>query len=222
MSEVLDLFQVTHVQSLLNQQIVNTYTYVLTTYTSNVFAAATQLGQLWRSRFLQEDGLGFQCGVIVDNLASLEIRVQNLYNVNEFYAYLDGTAAGTSIQEPMPPFVAFSFRTPWLGPNIRRGFKRIAGVPENYGVTGVLSGGAVGALAGFTQVLNESLTLTADDETITFHPCVVKRVKYVTESGGDAYRMPENAQEGVFDIVQEWGLLPNVTTQNSRKIGYGA
>lgn len=221
MSEVLDLFLLTHQTQLLGQMCINTYTYVLTEQVGSPLPAAQSLRDAWRIRFLETDGAGFQCGSISDDLLSVLVRSQNLYNDLDYSEYLDGTAAGTSTAEPMPPWVTFSFRTPWLGPALRRGFKRIPGVGEGYGNSGIINAGNLANLANFSSVMNESLTVVSGDDSITFHPCVVKRIKYVTPNGKDAYRLPENAQEGVFDIVQGWQAETELTTQNSRKRGVG-
>lgn len=223
MSEVLDLFQLTHVQSLFGQQVVNVYTYVLSTNTFGASVnAAAQLQQLWRIKFLNTDTEAFKAGCFVEDLLSMSVRAVNLYNPLVYSEYLDGTPAGTFEGNAMPTYETFSLRTPWLGPTIRRGFKRLAGVPEAYGNGGVLNTTTRNQLATFADAMNSSMSEVVGADEITFHPCIVKRVKYVTEEGKIAYRMPENAQEGIFDIVQDWQELGTLTTQNSRKLGYGA
>ena len=222
MSDALDLFEVTHVMDWQGQQAVNTYTYVCLGSSDPSINGAAQLEQQWRTRFLMTDGMGFQCGAFQETLVSVLVRVKNLYNPAEFAEYLDGTTPGTAVGQPSSPYDAFSFRTPWLGSQIRRGFKRFPGVPETYGSGGVVQSAFVTLLGGMEDALNEVYTLTLGSETLSFSPCIVKRVKYVAPSGRDAYRLPENPTEGLFNDTTAWQLIPRLTTQNSRKIGYGA
>jgi len=222
MTDALDLFEVTHVMSWQGQQAVNTYSYVCLGSSDPSINGAAQLEQAWRINFLETDAVGFQCGAIQETLVSVLVRVKNLYNPAEFSEYLDGTTPGTAVGQPSSPYDAFSFRTPWLGSQIRRGFKRLPGVPETYGSGGVIQPAVVTLLEGFEAALNTVYNLTLGSETLVFSPCVIKRVKYVTPGGKDAYRMPENPSEGLFNDTTSWQLMPNLTTQNSRKFGYGA
>lgn len=78
--------------------------------------------------------------------------------------------------------------------------------------TSGLSTGAAKAAACLLYVTGAALGAKA------FRPCVVKRIKYETESGVFAYRLPINTAEKVIGTVLSAIVSAVVSTMVSRKV----
>lgn len=214
-----DLYLVTCQGVFRSQQIVNTYTYVQRLNETPLMPNAFSLAAAFELAFMGSAGIGLRNAWISNQTSWNSIRVQNLFSpVDYSEILLEAGTAGTATGEALPNYAAYSFRTGWLGGVVRRGFKRIAGVPITANNNGTVASAAVVTMEALGVIM--STTLNADDKD--FVPCVVKRIPYVTSEGNDAYRLPENAGEAVFVENVTFQLQTTLTTQNSRKIGRGA
>jgi hypothetical protein len=217
-----DIYQVVLNSTFMAQQMRNVFhfyqTFVMTDYEAaeNLAVAVTQ-------KLFPAANAGLRSTFIVSAVSYNGLDITNLYNDDIFINYTTGYpyVGGQGIQEAMPPFVAYELRSNRLRGDIRRGFKRFSGLPENYGQGGALDSGVrtlIQAQLGDPFADKWTAQATPDDE---WHLVVVKRIEYTTDKGNRAYRLPANQMEGDFFRPTEWDVQPRVTTQNSRKIGRG-
>jgi hypothetical protein len=220
--DVLDLYQVTTIATQNSSQIVNTYTYSCTASDGSFGSGAQYLANQWFQNFWGDTEGPFQGLLFVDDLRYDIVRAQNLFNPLDYYEILSAVYTGGSTGDPASQFLALSFRTPWLGPVIRRGQKRYGGLPEAAIANGQLHTSLVAAANDIKALLGTTLSFTDGPNSGSWAPCIVKRIPYTAPSGRTAYRLPTDLTEAVWDIVPEWGLNTLITSQNTRKVGRGA
>lgn len=123
-----------------------------------------------------------------------------------------GQRTGTA----MPLFVAWGFKSQRTRADIRAGFKRFGRLSEGDTSGELPSAGILTALNTLATVLSQQLLVTDGVSEFRAVPVIVKRVKYVTEEGNDAYRLPNSPLEYQFSRAENWDF-DKITTQNSRK-----
>lgn len=222
------------VNQLVNQQlVVNRWHYV----SQGTPAAVTlSFALLSASGFLEAPGIPrrFPTGTFAAQMQGLmtgssqfiSAYARDLYSNTDFYeAPYPSGVVGAAGGDTSATFVALGFRTNRVRTDVRRGMKRIAGIPETtFGDLGIVS---AGALAGIDALaVNMSAVLSYDDEgnTITFSPAVLGLVEYTTPKGKKAYkRYPtaalqlEHTATGVL-----WSPYTEARSQVSRQRGRGA
>lgn len=124
----------------------------------------------------------------------------------------DGTATG----DVMPRFVAFEFNCARTVANIRPGKKRVGAISEGMVTNGVLNPTFSSAVNDAAESLGGIFNTTVGGITYTFTPIIVKRVKYTTPGGGEAYRLPNGTDPFAYSLATTWNYQA-VSTQNSRK-----
>lgn len=129
-------------------------------------------------------------------------------------ASLDSVAGTATTADLISKFNAHSFRLQRARRDMRHGFKRIAGPTEGQYTNGIPASGMV-TLAG-TFMSNVCTVNWVNATHGTVRPVVVKRIKYVTPSGKDGYRLPTSDEELKFYAVTS-ASFHGLTTQNSRK-----
>lgn len=122
---------------------------------------------------------------------------------------------GTRPGAQMPRFVAWGFKSERTRADIRAGFKRFGLISETDTAGQVPSVDALAMLNGFATVLNQTLTVSDGVSSFNARPIIVKRVKYVTADGKDAYRLPNSPLEYQY-MFANWKFQA-ITTQSSRK-----
>jgi len=150
-----------------------------------------------------------------------ELTVEALYDVEDFYAIpypssQHGLAAGTA----MARYEAYPLRSNRVRTDVRRGFKRIAGVVEELvGVGGEIAPAQLEVLQDLADTLSAPLTYDDEGNTLTFTVAVLSFDEYTTPSGKPAYRpyptLSEQLDHAALGVV--WSAQPNTTTQNTRK-----
>lgn len=212
------VYLITMFSTLRSQQCVNTFTYEQTAAGTPDMNYAVNLAQAFETSVLAVDSPLRQAQFSVNNLIT-GLRVQNLFDPTDYTEVLySPVLAGTGGGDYFSPFISVSFRTQWLGGVVRRGFKRFQGVLETVSTNGTLTPAAITQLEPLGDKLSEVVAHLGAE----FSPCVVKRIKETDPiTGKVTYRLPENPTESVSVTGLVYVLQPELTTQNSRKIGRG-
>jgi len=158
-----------------------------------------------------------------DEVSFLSAEARELYSVTDFYeaAYSPPIVGINNATQATTPFNAYGLFTARVRTDIRRGFKRIAGVTEG----NVLDGGEVGAemlavLTSLADAMSEQLT----GATAVYSPAVISREKIVDpETGKVTYQLYEDEAEQeehtAFPLV--WAPYEFIRSQTSRQYGRG-
>jgi len=151
---------------------------------------------------------------------------RDLYSTTDFYeSPFATTTVGESGGEAYATFVAMGYRTNRVRTDVRRGMKRIVGIPENaFGDLGILAP-AFAATANLVAT-RMSDTLSYDDEgnTISFSPAVLGLTEYTTPAGNPAYRRYPTVTEQLAHTATGvlWTVYNEARSQTSRQRGRGA
>jgi len=151
---------------------------------------------------------------------------RDLYSTTDFYeAPFASTVVGEQGGEAYATFVAMGYRTNRVRTDVRRGMKRIVGVPElAFGDLGILNP-AFAATANLVAT-RMSDVLSYDDEgnTISFSPAVLGLTEYTTPAGNPAYRRYATVTEQLAHTATGvlWTTYAEARSQVSRQRGRGA
>lgn len=213
-----DIYEVTHVQVMQEQEVLNVYFYeqraAFVPLDGNI---AQSLANEWLETIVPEI-LACQSSDIL----SVEVRVRNLFDATDQGVAVDGSyGSGGTTMDSLPVFNAWGLQFNTDNAAVRPGAKRIGGIPESQQVDGVPIAGMVTSLNALGDVLAAPITgglIITDD--IMF-PVVVKRVR-TGSPGAYTYRLPETSGEAVVGTIIETLVKLYVTSQISRKIGFGS
>jgi len=215
-----DLWVLTLRGQLLNQDIVNVFTY----HCDEPFNATTDGASDLIDGFIINVMLGATSNGLAggNKAASLVYSEIEAYNLDEPTAFEIRLVnyVGSSADEQSPSFLAVGYSSNKPRRDIRRGQKRIAGLTENQCANNAL----IAAVQTEWQNVGNDMASVLPVGPLTgatFTPCVIKRVKYVASSGNDAYRFPEPGEPDTHYLVTEWQLKTAITSQVSRKVGHG-
>jgi hypothetical protein len=204
--------------------------------------ASTPVANNGSPTLLKAMGLNSDGTIVADSILAL---IQNFVNpsfvfqdltIKDIHSELDffegqfaADTAGDNTGATAPSFAAYSFRTNRGRGDIRRGFKRFAGVTEDS-----TTGNAVTDMATQTALQNaatafsQTLTGATPDTTLSFTPVVLGRQQYNKDTGeasttSGIYRFYPTAalQDAHYYAITAWNASLVVTTQNSRKQGRG-
>jgi hypothetical protein len=214
-----DVYAVTLFGEIRQQQTVNVFTYrQFGTEVGDLRSAEGLAQEFEQLMFATNSPLrGTQ---IISSMLWRGLRVQNLFDDTDYAESAFGTPySGSAVGDGLPPFATYSLRTPWLGGAVRRGFKRISGVPEASQGSGIITTNAQTAMNALGVLFGTNI----EYEGAIYAPVVVKRVKYIhPKSGRAVYRMPESLGETYAVAAPQWTVSPEVSTQNSRKVDRGS
>lgn len=139
---------------------------------------------------------------LVPAFSAYEIRVNNLFNPTDAYT-LPVNIAGTRASGGSENFPSFTNGVVTLALNnavVKKGRKAQNGLIETDTANGLLqTNGYDNMQARATAWLKSVSTLLGG--FFAFEPVVVKRVKYTTPSGSEAYRLPNVIAELVYGLV---------------------
>jgi len=160
-------------------------------------------------------------------LSYVEVVVKNIYDLADFYAspfpaLVDGDVESSTC---LSPTTAFGLETNQTTRAVRRGQKRIPGVPEgSVGNGGVIDAGVTEELEELCSFLSDSLTYDDEGNTLTFTPCIVSKQSYTTPSGRTAYKYYPTLAEQTAHLAQgvAWVPFAQTRTQRSRQYGKGS
>lgn len=144
------------------------------------------------------------------------IKAQSLFDPSDFASdsvNLDGVWGVGGLT----PFTAvqFTFRVPTR--LIRPGGKRIGTVPEDASLDGVINNATYITAIEATRVQLGATINPSGVGAATFEPVLVKREKYTTSGGSEAYRMPTVKATALVVAIQSVAVQLNVASQVSRK-----
>lgn len=163
-------------------------------------------------------------GIQDSEVLFLSAEARELYSVTDFYeaAYSPAIPGAQTANEGTTPFVAWGFYTARVRTDIRRGFKRFVGVPEQYvDAGGDVAAAIVADLVDVSAAMSETLVGT----TAAYAPCVISREKIVDpEDGKVTYQLydtlAEQEEHIAFPLV--WTHYDQVRSQTSRQYGHGS
>lgn len=225
------LYEVTLRQSYFGQQCINRFHYNSAgtpAAVSGSFALVSAMGFIPDAELgtYDETKLFHKLRLIQStSLTYTEVEARALYDVVDFYTRpWSPPAPGLSGGEAGAPFLATGFRSNRVRTDIRRSFKRFAGISESaVAAGGAIDGGVLATLA--TQAAALSAVLTYDDEgnTLTFSPCVLSFDKVVSEGEPDKYVPYPTLAEQLEHVAQGivYAPQPQVRSQVSRQYNRG-
>lgn len=163
--------------------------------------------------------------ISVDTLQFTQVICRAIYDVADFYdnPFVPGVV-GQLVQTGESPAVALGFRTSRVRQDIDRGTKRFAGVASVViGQGGALQPGILALCATLATQMAAVATYNDSGNTISFTPTVVKKEKYTTPSGRQAYRYYSTlaAQSANWAQGFNWQVYPQVRTQRTRQYNVG-
>lgn len=224
------ILEVTLEQSFAGQQCINRFTYIqggtpaAVTPSFGLISALGAIpdtglyptgGVMWILSLAQSTGVDF-----------VQIMAKNLYSNTDFYQTPFVTAlAGQSSGDSLPPTSAYGLRTNRTRLDIRRGFKRFAGVPEGGQNAGTLSPVQLGLLQDVADVMSDVLEYDDEGNTLTYTPCIL---------GRDAQTDPDDSTKRIYPYYPTeseqlshamtsiiWEPYETVRTQTTRQFGRG-
>lgn len=150
--------------------------------------------------------------------------VKNLYSVSDFLEvpFVPNTR-GALVQEAMPPFAGYGFKTNRVRSDISRGTKRFIGATETAQDSGIISGAVLTTLQILAQKMSDVITYDDGGESFTFTPTVCGKEEYQTPSGNRAYRYyaTETEQLANSAVGVVWQPYTTIRSQTSRQFGVG-
>lgn len=170
-----------------------------------------------------DDVIPLIAGVVVSLTQFSRIDTLNLFDPADFDEYIyPSPAFGTRTGQSLPFFNAAAFKSQKPEAGQRPARKRFGYLSESdvqgQGLQDV--SGYFAALDALAAQLGTNLTRLTGTE---YEPQIIKRIKYTTPSGKDAYRFPnspEEAEDGYFPAIN-WTWSNIVTSQITRKFGRG-
>lgn len=222
-------------QSFYDQQIINRWNYVSTGTPAAVslsFALVSALGAIYDNAGVP---VGYPLTGFMKTLASIQnnqvqfvqLSVKDVYSDTDFYETpfvqeLKGAVTG----ESLPPFSAWGFYSNRVRQSVRRGQKRIVGVPEAWQNAGWQEPPAPTNLPFFSAKMSEVLNYSDEGNSLSFAPAICGKEKYLPEDGRTgryAYRYyateAEQLEHTALGVV--WTDHERVRSQTSRQYGKG-
>lgn len=149
------------------------------------------------------------------NNSSLEVF--NLYDPTDIFS-LGLTGAGTIAEAIEQGAQSIGFRSQRSRRDVRRGGKRIGGVPLSYVTNSNIQAGAIAAIEALALQLADTIVWSEDENSVPYRPCVVKRIFTGIVNGKRQYRLPETVEETtvVGWVNTEYSLTAR--TQTSRTL----
>ena len=171
---------------------------------------------------------GFMLSVMVDMRGILstgwpvfKVVTLNLFNPTDWEEFnITPILAGTRTGERAVQFLAVAFKSAKPASNQQPARKRFGYLSESDISSGAIVGGGAfeTALAALATELGQSIVVGG---TQTYAPVIVKRIKYTTDEGNVAYRLPTALGEAVTYPAISWVYDPIISPQITRKFGRG-
>lgn len=228
-----ELYEVVLQGSYYNQTIINRWNYLLDEEAIPITTAARLV---YLMGFIPTEGAFVESTLaaalqilVVPQFTFNQVFCRNIYDPTDFVEIpfttpVPGTNVGTG---PQSPVLAYGFRSTRVRLDVGRGYKRFPGVSEQAtDPGGVIISSVVDLMETLALQMGGDL-VTTEDPIFTYHPCVVKKFKYTTESGSTAYRYYTSEEGGKsaqllhLALNPVWEPYPTVRTQGSRQYGRG-
>jgi hypothetical protein len=226
------ILEVTLMQELAGQQIINRWNYVGSGTPIGVTmsqALITAMGGVWTpgspGSFPASTIFGDLRPVQSSDVIFIQTVARSIEPGSDFYelpypAGVLGAASGGSLA----PFVAFGFSTNRVTTAIRRGQKRFTGVPKPaVDDVGNIGSATLAALHSIAVDMTATLSYTDGGNSLTFVPTIVNKLLYHPSPGRDAYKYYDTDAEQMLHIAQgfTWTEKFRVVSQTSRQYGRG-
>jgi len=223
------IFEVTLQQEYFGQKVINRWNYVSTGEAPSLklsFALLESLGFLTLPPLPEaaQDMFSIIRTLQNDQVFSQLVSCSNIYSDTDFYARAYSNVPGVQVGETSASFIAFGFRTNQVTKKVRPGQKRLVGVRDNDTTDGGNFTSATDAqMALVASAMSEARIYDPSGANITFTPAICAREKYVTPSGGTAYRYYGTEAEQLANTAVgiQWTPKATVRSQVSRQIGRG-
>lgn len=229
------LFEVTVIGKFLGEDIVNRFTYRGdgdTVPSGNSFGLLSAMGFVPVAGAFPDNTLAKElqgavnASMVWSQAISRAIYVPDDFVELPFVPTAPGIGdAGTALA----PFVAFGFRTNRVRQDVGRGYKRFAGVGEAQQENGgSLTSGTLSAMNSIATRLGAVISFTESSLTMSYTPCIIKKEKYTTPSGKQAYRYVRPIDGGEAAQLEDtvtgltWSPYTTVRSQVSRQFGHGS
>lgn len=151
---------------------------------------------------------------------------RNLYSVSDFFEIPFPTRPhGNGQGADAAPFLAYGFLSGRIRTDIRRSFKRFAGVEEEgMGDGGALTAYSLGKATTLAARMSEAITYSLGGASLSYAPAVLGLEKYTTPSGKPAYRPYATEALQLEHVATGLSYSPysTVRSQVSRQYGRGA
>lgn len=158
----------------------------------------------------------------------VQMQVRDVYNPVDFYAspFPSGVDGNRSEAGGVSPATAFGFRSSRTRLDIRRGFKRFAGVVDSaIGNGGVIESADVARMNTLATAMSATAEYDDEGQTISFAPIIVSKEKYMPpDSTKYAYRYYATEAEQMNRIMTGiiWSGYAQTRTQTSRQYQRGS
>jgi len=227
------LFEIVLEASLFGQQVINRYNFVST---STPAAVSRSFGLVGAFGALADglpaarpvDGI-FELTRAVQqgNLNYVQISAKNIYDLADFYStpFESGVIGAVTATQCLSPMIAFGLHTTQVTRAVRRGQKRIAGVPEgSSGEGGVITSGVLTELETLCDAMSNPITFDDEGTTLTYVPVIVSKEPIVLPSGNTTYRYYETLAEQETHLAEGcvWSPMTTTRSQRSRQYGIGS
>jgi hypothetical protein len=197
-------------QTGLSQPIVNVFFYIATPDTEAV-ATAFLMAEAFEP--LVPDAINT---LQITTVTNSELYVYNLLDPTDLE--VRGLSGGGDTAGTVNTQIdAIGFRSNRTRRDIRRGFKRIGGIPDSAVVDQALNTAfntAAGTLAG---LFGDQLLTTAPNPNSAYDPIVIKRIFTGITGGKRQYRLPETEGELEYFIASQWQHSSNIRSQATRR-----
>lgn len=217
-----DVYEVTDVQVMYGQQVLNVYFYeqiaLLIPGTDDPNLAGI-LATNWYSEILPTIIAGQTADVV-----HTAIRSKNLFDESEAYEFLTSSPGeyGPEDADSESSFDALGIKMSSTNAAIRPGGKRIAGIIQSAALDGVITDASyLTAAANIANTMTDSVSSGTLIPLDTWRPVVVERIPYVV-AGRTRYRLPNVIGEKVIGYLVSALFNAVLTSQVSRKVGRGA
>lgn len=226
------LYEVVLRQSYFGQEVLNRWNYVSS---GGSGTASPSFGLTWALGF-RPVGATFPADTVAGEMQSdlstalifSGVQVRNVYDPTDFFEqFWAVTVHGAEGSDPGSPVLAAGFVSSQTRLDVRKGHKRLAGVPESYmDAGGVLSTTGLSNLSVVAARMTDILTYTDSGASLAFAPAVVAKERY--ESHVDPVRHSYKyyadpvvqAEHTASPVV--WTLEGTVRTQVSRQYSRGS
>lgn len=212
-----DIYELTDKQTFRGQEVFNVYFYeVDETFVTTEATIAKVLGDNWIDQILP-DIIGCHSAEVVHT----QVSVRNLYDVADSYVTDISVAGLDTGSDVLPNFSAYPFQLAGETTAVKKGAKRIAGVPETAQTNGVVTDTSVlTALANAGDAMSRAVQVGLVIMSDVFFPVLVKRERDGV-SGAYTYKLPHTRGAGVTTRIVSALFNVLVSSQVSRKIGVG-
>jgi len=207
---------VARVQAVLGSDISNPFSWVFTYNTTELIPNSSSLDG-WADSFVGTvlEGAAGVAGCLQSTMQITQLEVTAPYQPTALHlraVAIDGLRSGTV----QPGFVAWGFKSLRSVGGIRSGFKRFGAISETDTAGNVPTSGMATVLDNVASTLSLDLDYAGAGGTELSFPIIVKRIKYTTPGGSDAYRLPSGLDTFESAPATNW-IFQKITTQNSRK-----